>query len=74
MGKESGLLIVCLGVGLAAALPVLLYLSLRRQNIQQQVRLMGKALQQTLHPGQPQEEALDELARRVAEFKKELPK
>jgi len=68
--NQTGLWIVCIGAGVAFALPFLIYQMMRRNNQASIVELFRRLAQQTRHPWRQEDEALQELSRRVATLKK----
>ena len=62
-------LIVCLAIFFAFAIPAGLYFSLRRGKEAGAIDLMRHAVSRARHPWEDEQEALEELSRRVASLK-----
>lgn len=67
------LLVVCLTLGAVAVLNVGLIAVLRRGNEATQIDLLKRAVGRSRQPWQKEDDALDELAKRVEELKKKDP-
>jgi hypothetical protein len=61
-------LVICLTVAIVVGVNGLLLFSLRRKNLAQQFNLLRKASQRARQPWQTEDQALEELSRRVAEL------
>ena len=73
MITERAMLIICVGIGLAVLLPLLIYASLRRQNTNQQIELLKRATTRSRQPWVNEDDNLQELSRLIAQLQNKPP-
>jgi hypothetical protein len=69
MDTTKILLVVCLTLVIVIGINAMIYAALRRGNDVGQIELLRRAVRRTRQPWQAEDEALKELAQRVAELK-----
>lgn len=71
MDYEKVALVVCLTLFIVVGVNATIYAMLRGGSTLSQIEILRRAGQRARQPWKPEDDALDELARRVAELKKE---
>ena len=73
MNADRIALIICAAIGGAVLIPLLIYASLRRQNVNQQIELLKRAASRSRQPWVHEDESLQELSRLIGHLKKNDP-
>ncbi len=73
MDPNKAMLVVCLTVFIVIGVNAAIYAAFRRGNEANQIELLRKAASRARHPWAKEDQALEELSKRVADLKKGRP-